>query len=437
MADSQHPAKVEDAITLPDFDTLSLDDFNPATALKLPIATLFAYARSEIRSPGGRPYALVKSTSHPTLPLRIWNYNDRVANSKNPLIRASRALVTDNLGNVVSRSFTKFYNSFESGAYKPTGDEYAAVVEEKVDGSIMSVFWYEGEWRIISKGAFSSGHVDKTQELLDEVYPEATRLFDKDKTYVFELVHPNLPQAVTYAEKKLFLLSVIGKDGSEPPLDYDWSMFPFPRPRTQEVAQNKAIDYNQLKDLNLINEEGFVVKYFRTKEDRHPQRVKVKFKTYLERLQKRSNVTPRGLVFAYVRARMTIPSLKWGSVVSPRLEKLRENEKKTWVKYSDDLGGLLWLTKVERMDTQVRAFFVEKERQFCHAINDLLASGIKPGSNIKAEQAAFAKRVLGLEKWYRDALVIWYRGADDGEIVSLMVKSIPIPDDLLLDEPLH
>ncbi|KAF8799231.1 hypothetical protein BYT27DRAFT_7318779 [Phlegmacium glaucopus] len=65
-------------------------------------------------------------------------------NQTDDMAEAARPLITEsNSGQVVSKSFSKFFNHHEKQAYTPTGGEYAFTIEEKVDGSITSLFCYK------------------------------------------------------------------------------------------------------------------------------------------------------------------------------------------------------------------------------------------------------------------------------------------------------
>ena len=64
---------------------------------------------------------LVYKQVHPTLPLTIWNYSEKVQyeNLWDDVTLQTRGLVTDDKGNVVARPFKKFFN-IEEGKHTPT-----------------------------------------------------------------------------------------------------------------------------------------------------------------------------------------------------------------------------------------------------------------------------------------------------------------------------
>ena len=63
---------------------------------------------------------LLFSQKHPSLPLTIWNYSDKVQYEGlwDETLLQCRGLVTDDEGNVVARPFKKFFN-MEEGKHNP------------------------------------------------------------------------------------------------------------------------------------------------------------------------------------------------------------------------------------------------------------------------------------------------------------------------------
>lgn len=290
-------------------------------------------------SPRSKPYPFISTKHHDELPLSIHNYDQRAFWISSPLSSysperlqaivdspfvshdddaslalslASRALVTHrHTGRVISRSFSKFFNYDEKMAYQPTGQEYAREIQEKVDGSIISLFWYDehehqsrpisnrnltGRWLLASRASFSNPHIDSAWNMLKNRFPNLidgkNTLLDKSKTYVFELVDPNMPVKIIYPYgADLVLLAIIAKDGSESNRhSSDFDHLPFRRPRVWTLEEllggsmdgaEQRMDLKKLIKLDRKNEEGFVFVYWRTKEDVHPQRCKLKLESYL------------------------------------------------------------------------------------------------------------------------------------------------------------
>jgi RNA ligase len=101
---------------------------------------------------------------HPTLPLTIWNYTEKVQyeNLWDEVTLMCRGLVTDDKGDIIAKPFKKFFN-IEEGKYTPTEN---FEVFEKMDGSLGIVFWYEGQWILATRGSFTSDQAIKGTEIL-------------------------------------------------------------------------------------------------------------------------------------------------------------------------------------------------------------------------------------------------------------------------------
>ena len=127
---------------------------------------------------------LVYKQVHPTLPLTIWNYSEKVQYEGlfDGVTLNTRGLVTDDQGNIVARPFKKFFN-MEENRHTPT-EEFD--VFEKMDGSCIILFNYKGEWVFASRGSFTSEQAIKAKELSNNFN---LHKLNKDYTYVFEIIY--------------------------------------------------------------------------------------------------------------------------------------------------------------------------------------------------------------------------------------------------------
>ena len=127
---------------------------------------------------------LVYKQVHPTLPLTIWNYSEKVQydNLWDDITLQSRGLVTDNNGKIVARPFKKFFN-IEEGKHTSTSD---FDVYEKMDGSLGILFNYNGEWVLATRGSFTSDQAVKGFEMLKNYDYEKLH---KGYTYLFEILY--------------------------------------------------------------------------------------------------------------------------------------------------------------------------------------------------------------------------------------------------------
>jgi T4 RnlA family RNA ligase len=211
---------------------------------------------------------LVYKQVHPTLPLTIWNYSEKVQyeNLWDETLLMCRGLVTDNDGNIVARPFKKFFN-MEEGKHTPT-EEFE--VFEKMDGSLGIVFKYNGEVMYATRGSFASD-----QAIWMTKYGKENNfnyILVDGLTYLFEIIYPENRIVVNYqGEERLVLLGIIKTESGEE-LPYEDISFD----GWDIVKKYDGIkDYTTLKGMIGDNEEGFVVRFS------NGDRMKIKGEEYL------------------------------------------------------------------------------------------------------------------------------------------------------------
>lgn len=208
---------------------------------------------------------LLYSQVHPTLPLTIWNYTDKVQweNSWDYITLSCRGLVTDDLGNVVARPFRKFFNLSE-GKTNIT-DTYE--IFEKLDGSLGILFFYGENWVFASRGSFTSDQAIKGRELLDKTCDY--ELLDKNNTYCFEIIYPENKIVVEYEGFEGVVLTAVfdNKTGEEKSM-YEYDLL---TALTFDSETPLKDLHNTIKD----NEEGYVIRFS------NGERCKIKGAEYL------------------------------------------------------------------------------------------------------------------------------------------------------------
>lgn len=216
---------------------------------------------------------LLRSASHPHLPLTIWNYSAVCQYDKDKwddITTLCRGLIIDSeTSEIVGRSFRKFFNEGEK-MHNPT-DSFT--VWEKMDGSLGILFNYRGQWIITSRGSFTSDQALKAGELLRKKYDISG--LNKNTSYVFEIIYPTNRIVIDYgAEEELYFLAAFSRDGEE--------IWPQPLDEIRAAgfrvcpSYPEFTDYSQLQNLDWANHEGFVIR-FSTGE-----RMKIKFENYLQ-----------------------------------------------------------------------------------------------------------------------------------------------------------
>jgi RNA ligase len=195
---------------------------------------------------------LVRSQTHPTLPLSIYVYTEMTAFERlwNSVTSVCRGLVVDDKDRCIVRCLPKFFNEDEPHALCGIDKNDTPIVFDKLDGSLIQVA-NDKEYGLIvtSKGSFASDQAKWAQQIISEKYTAED--FDQGKTYVFELIHPENRIVLDYGGlRDLFLLAVIDTEGGQ---EYDIFINRFEKFPKVKVIENQE---EYLKDLV----EGVVVK---------------------------------------------------------------------------------------------------------------------------------------------------------------------------------
>ena len=264
---------------------------------------------------------LLYCSEHPTLPLIIWNYSQKVQYEGlwDDITLECRGLVTDQVGNIVSRGFSKFFN-IEENKHVPT-DTFE--VFEKLDGQYIAVFWYNGEMVINSRGSFTSVYVDVARKLLDEKYPHFKTFAEKNLTYCFELI--GFEQiVVSYPEPDVILTGIfqIGNEQCLPTVDEPNHYF-----GCKVVKKFIGLDWKNIKQLNWKNSEGFVVRFS------NGNRCKIKFEDYIRLHRIMTNISEKKIWQALKDGKPLTEYLE--DVPDEFFNEVREIEDELWDKYSD------------------------------------------------------------------------------------------------------
>lgn len=210
---------------------------------------------------------LVNSNPHPTLPLTIYNYSKfcQFKNVWNEVTLQCRGLILDKNNNIVAKPFSKFFNLEEE---KNIPNE-PYTIYEKLDGSLGILFYYEG-WHIATRGSFTSEQSVRAKKILDQKYSHLLNSLNHDWTYLFEIIYPENRIVLDYGDKEdLILLGIMNRITLQEEELKDYG-FPYLQP-----SQYDGMNFKGLKDLNLQNHEGFVIKF------KSGKRIKIKFEDYV------------------------------------------------------------------------------------------------------------------------------------------------------------
>ena len=229
----------------------------------------------------------------------LLKYNQFLSDFSNPIVRECRGSIfylrDDGLYECICRAFDKFGNYGEG--YTDEIDWSTAQVQEKVDGSLIKVFYHNNTWHIATNGTINAYNCivykeDKeTNKTYGSIFNFALRghlnqffeSLDKDYTYMFELVSPYTRLVVEYPDTALYYLSrrnihTMKEDNAQPEAFGDFGIL-FPKTYSLKTLED-CLAYVKTMDKN---EEGFVVK------DASFHRIKIKSPEYLLAFRSKNN----------------------------------------------------------------------------------------------------------------------------------------------------
>lgn len=169
----------------------------------------------------------IRCKVYPADDLVVLNYDQINSPKTNPVVMECRGLILClSTFEVVSRSFDRFFNLGEAP------DTYAdfsfdrAVVFEKADGSLIKVYWWNGEWHISTRGtafAETENYTGRTfKELVleafdvdEEGFQTGCSRLNKKTTFIFELTSPDNRVVTPYTKPEMVLLGVRANTGTE------------------------------------------------------------------------------------------------------------------------------------------------------------------------------------------------------------------------------
>ncbi len=236
---------------------------------------------------------LLYKQTHPTLPLTIWNYTEKVQYEGlwDEVTLSCRGLITeDTTGKILVRPFKKFFN-YEELIGKdviPSKGDYV-YIQEKMDGSLGILFNYNNEWIMVTRGSFTSDQAIKGLEILKSKYILDT--FEPSVAYLCEIIYPENRIVVDYKKEKVMFLSASinwgfngWKESDDSELHWTTACAYF---RMSGIKKSDIVKteqhfnfsdelYKSLKEKNEKNKEGFVLRF-------HPGnfRMKIKFEEYV------------------------------------------------------------------------------------------------------------------------------------------------------------
>lgn len=243
----------------------------------------------------------IGASHHPTLPIFKLNYG--LATQKLSKIGMEcRSLTLDKDNNLVSRAFPRFFNLHEATEINDTFNWGDFSVNEKADGWVCVLFWYNNQWIISSRSSFGDNPIDGTDLKFKDVVLRGIdqgklSLLDKKISYVFEICSPYTKIVRQYADVSCYLLTAYRSEMEMADSFCDNVARVLDCPRPEKYNFNSASEvFNFIKNKETTDKtfEGVVLR------DSNNLRIKLKSSTYvaLHRLRGEGNniVSPKYII---------------------------------------------------------------------------------------------------------------------------------------------
>lgn len=229
---------------------------------------------------------LIRKVVSPCKKLVLYNYTDHCTYEKawdEVTLNARGTVYEIATGKVIAKAFPKFFNYGELSEEKKAEVLNAENFEvfEKMDGSLGIVYYYDGEWRVNTRGSFTSDQAIKGKEMIDSNYNMPDHL--QGCTLLVEIIYPENKIIVDYGQQeKLVILGSYGKQHEYLPYKYEETC----------MSHVPSVKFNTIEELqaHLVTldhtEEGYVVRL------ENGYRVKFKSAEYLALARIMSNMSP-------------------------------------------------------------------------------------------------------------------------------------------------
>jgi len=214
---------------------------------------------------------LVATVRHDNL--TIYNYSDKTVWDRlwTPETLAARGLVLADDGRIVARPWPKFFNLGECGWEADKLPAETPELADKYDGSLVICFWHAGAWRCITRGSWENPQTRAAQEWVDKNRAG----FDRDYTYLFELVAPWNRIVLPYERFDMILLGRVHTESGVDTSYADAADHAEDLGITPVRFTSRPLASLNMADPSVTDAEGYVARYS------NGVRVKLKYAEYL------------------------------------------------------------------------------------------------------------------------------------------------------------
>lgn len=274
------------------------------------------------------------------------------------IVREARGLILeDNTWNVVCYPFKKFFNYGE--AYADEIDWKSAKVTSKEDGSLIKVYFYNGEWRVgtnstidAEDAVLNSPYYRNFRELFDVAADNCKFDFDRldpNYTYLMELCSCYNTIVVPYNEPKLFHI------GTRNNITYEEVEVDIGIEKPKQYMLSSLDDCIAMAATFDFTKEGFVV------VDNDYHRVKVKSEDYVRvhRLANNGSITLERAI-DLIRTN----ELEEFLVYCPQYTDFINDTRHRFNKFYSDIYFNVNMALIEKMDCETRKDFAAVAKTF-------------------------------------------------------------------------
>lgn len=202
----------------------------------------------------------------------------------------ARGLILDMKNECVAAlPFPKFFNASEKEGSAVVKFDAPFDAHTKMDGSLGIVYFYDGLWRVATRGSFTSEQAAWAEKWLHDNIKVYQQL-DQNVTYLCEIIYAANRVVINYPFEGLVMLGAYNRvTGVE--LDYDRDLRPLCERIGMMLAERHQfrsfVEAQEFVKTLPSNEEGFVIRFRDSGE-----RVKLKGSEYCALHKMISNITP-------------------------------------------------------------------------------------------------------------------------------------------------
>ena len=313
--------------------------------------------------------------------LTVYKYDQIESPKAEQIVRQARGVILDDESNeIVHYPFYRFFNYGEIVEEEKRFNWSNAVVTEKVDGSLMGIFYHRGEWRLCTSSQIGGmNQTSRSPYCYRELVEMATRPLTLETfyqrlnprfDYIFELVSPFNTIVTPYAETRLYLLGARDKEDDFREIPFqtaydddeiissdlkDAAILRIPKVKKALDSSGNFLGLNEIVAMaNRLDQtdEGFVVVDYSSYdlETGSFPRLKVKNASYLALKYLHSSEIERSVSFEEILSVVYQSEEDEFLAVLPQYQSLVATVKTKWLAYVEEFRSVI-------NDSEIKPFF--------------------------------------------------------------------------------